>query len=109
MIELIQTDLPEPVEPAISRWGIFVRSATTGFPLTSLPRTTGISAFESAQARDSTISLMQTGAAVLFGISIPTQSFPGTGARIRTDSDLSAIAMFLSKPKIFSTLTPGAG
>ena len=32
MIELMQTLLPEPVAPAISRCGIFARSATTGSP-----------------------------------------------------------------------------
>ena len=29
---LIQTVLPEPVDPAMSRWGIFVRSAISGLP-----------------------------------------------------------------------------
>ena len=32
MIVLIATDLPEPVAPAISRWGILARSAMTGLP-----------------------------------------------------------------------------
>ena len=32
------TDLPDPVVPATSRWGIFARSTTTGRPLMSLPR-----------------------------------------------------------------------
>jgi len=31
------TDLPEPVVPAISKCGIFARSATTGCPAISLP------------------------------------------------------------------------
>ena len=34
---LIQTDLPEPVAPAINRWGIFAISDTTTFPLISFP------------------------------------------------------------------------
>lgn len=29
IIELMKLDLPEPVEPATSRWGIFARFATT--------------------------------------------------------------------------------
>ena len=37
IIELIPTVLPEPVAPAIKRWGIFPKSANQGFPLTSLP------------------------------------------------------------------------
>ena len=34
---LMQTDLPLPVAPAISRCGIFARSPTTASPLTSAP------------------------------------------------------------------------
>jgi hypothetical protein len=34
---LMQTDLPEPVVPAISRCGMRVRSSTIGLPATSLP------------------------------------------------------------------------
>ena len=35
---LIPTDLPEPVVPATSTWGILARSATTGLPTMSLPK-----------------------------------------------------------------------
>ena len=34
---LMQTDLPDPVEPAISIWGIFAMSDTTTFPAMSFP------------------------------------------------------------------------
>ena len=37
IMALIATDLPEPVVPATSRWGIFCRSTTTGLPAMSLP------------------------------------------------------------------------
>ena len=37
MIAFMQTLLPLPVAPAISRWGILPRSATTGTPETPLP------------------------------------------------------------------------
>jgi hypothetical protein len=37
---LMPTDLPEPVVPATSRWGILARSATTGLPAMSLPSET---------------------------------------------------------------------
>ena len=40
-----QTDLPVPVRPAISRWGISARSKTRGWPLTSLPRKSGMRHF----------------------------------------------------------------
>ena len=42
MIVLMQTDLPEPVVPAIRQWGIAARSAMSGSPLASLPRKSGI-------------------------------------------------------------------
>jgi hypothetical protein len=41
MMVLIATDLPDPVAPAIRRWGIFARSAMIGFPSRSRPRVTG--------------------------------------------------------------------
>ena len=37
IIEFTKLDLPEPVDPATSRWGIFARFATTYPPPTSLP------------------------------------------------------------------------
>ena len=42
MIVLMQTDLPEPVVPAIRQWGIAARSVMSGSPLASLPRNSGI-------------------------------------------------------------------
>ena len=38
IIEFTATDLPDPVVPAMSRWGIFARSAMYGMPSMSLPR-----------------------------------------------------------------------
>ncbi len=35
---LIATDLPEPVVPATSTWGILAKSATAGLPEISLPK-----------------------------------------------------------------------
>ena len=37
MKQLMQPLLPEPVVPAMSRWTIFARSASTGLPVMSLP------------------------------------------------------------------------
>ena len=42
MIVLMQTDLPEPVAPAISTWGIFAISAMTGAPEMPLPSATAV-------------------------------------------------------------------
>ena len=44
MSVFMQTDFPEPVEPAISRCGALARSSTTGLLATSLPSTIGIAA-----------------------------------------------------------------
>ena len=41
IIAFRQTDLPVPVLPAISRWGMSARSNTMGVPFTSLPRIQG--------------------------------------------------------------------
>ena len=40
IIELTSTDLPEPVVPAMSTWGIFARSWTMAWPSTSSPMAT---------------------------------------------------------------------
>ena len=37
-IEFTLTDLPVPVEPAMSRWGMVARSLTNDSPCTVLPR-----------------------------------------------------------------------
>ena len=42
MIVLMQTDLPEPVVPAIRQCGIAARSVISGSPLASLPRYSGM-------------------------------------------------------------------
>ncbi len=44
MIVFTQTDFPEPVAPAMSRCGIFARSAMTGLPSRSLPSAIGSAA-----------------------------------------------------------------
>ena len=38
IMPLTATDLPEPVEPATSKWGIFDRSKALAVPLTAFPR-----------------------------------------------------------------------
>ncbi len=40
IMPLTATDLPEPVVPATSRWGILDRFTLTGAPLMSLPSAT---------------------------------------------------------------------
>jgi len=60
MIELTQTDLPEPVAPAMRRCGVWVSSTTWTSPVISLPRTTGTSIFAFLKTSLSTISLNDT-------------------------------------------------
>ena len=49
---LIQTDLPEPVAPAIKRCGIFAISAITGFPAISFPAANASLDFDFINASD---------------------------------------------------------
>ena len=59
--ELIQTDLPCPVAPAIKQCGILAKSWITGLLVTlSTPKTTGISIVDSVQAFDWIISRSKT-------------------------------------------------
>ena len=53
IIEFMQTDLPEPVVPAMRRCGIFAISKYTGSPATSSPRQTVSLLFASVNAGDS--------------------------------------------------------
>ena len=53
---LTPTDLPEPVVPATSRWGILARSETMGLPSTSLPRVRGSAALDLRKPLEARIS-----------------------------------------------------
>ena len=76
----MHTDLPEPVVPAMSRWGIFARSAMTGWPAMSRPSATDSLLLEDWKELDSTSSRIRTVLRLLLGTSIPTAAFPGLGA-----------------------------
>ena len=69
---LMQTDFPEPVEPAISRCGIDLRSATIGLPLISLPTAKVILDLLSRNSCESMTSLICTIVTVSFSTSMPT-------------------------------------
>ena len=58
---------------------------------------------------DSIRSRMMTAVLTELGTSMPTELLPGTGARMLMRSALSAAAMLLLRPVIFSSFTPGAG
>ena len=109
MIVFIQTDFPDPVEPAIIRCGIFARSATTTCPDISLPSANVIGEFLVLNSVDSTKSLNGTVTFLLFGTSIPTADFPGIGASILTSVAASANLMSSASPTILLTFTPSSG
>src|SRR6185503_16469609 len=79
----MQTDFPDPVAPAMSRCGIFARSAMTGRPSRSLPSAIGSAARAFWKSRDSISSRNATISAFGFGTSTPTAPFPGIGATMR--------------------------
>ncbi len=109
MIVLTQTDLPEPVAPAISRCGIFARSAMTGFPSRSLPSAIGSAARADLKSGCSISSRNPTISGVGFGTSTPTAPRPGMGATIRIDGARMARARSFDRLANWRTFTPGAG
>ena len=109
MMELMHTDFPEPVEPAISICGSLLISAYTLSPERSLPKATvsGLRLYFSGTLYSS--SLILTLVLSAFGISIPTTLWPGTGASIRTSLTARAILMFSCSEVIRLILIPGSG
>ena len=109
MIELMHTDLPEPVCPAISTWGIFAMSATMYLPELSLPRPTAI--FEGCRraSAHSNTSRRRTISTLSLGISTPTAALPGIGASMRTDMAARRMAISSESAVMRLTFTPGAG
>ena len=109
IIVFIQTDLPEPVEPAINTCGILAIFAITGLPATSFPNATLNLDFAVLKSSLSITSLKPTISFSLFGTSIPTACFPGIGASILIVSAARFKAISSAKLAILLTLTPSAG
>ena len=109
IIEFIQTDLPEPVAPAIKRWGISSIPDNRIFPSTSLPKVSGISDLIFLNSLESISSLRETASFSLFGTSMPTTVFPGIGASILRSELARAIAILSLNPTILDNFIPGAG
>ncbi len=106
-IELTKLDLPEPVEPATSRCGIFARLHEMYSPSMSLPRAITSGWWSRRVDGSVSTSARRTISRSVFGTSMPTADLPGMGASIRTLSVATAYAMFFCSWVIFSTLTPG--
>ena len=104
----MQTDFPDPVVPAMRRWGIEDRSPTIGLPEIFLPRAMGNFTSLFLKSELLKISLKYTFSLVLFGSSIPTVLLPGIVA-IRADSELVFLAISSDRFIILETLTPAAG
>ena len=108
IIVLIQTDFPDPVVPAINRWGIELRSLVIGSPEILLPKAMGSFISFLLKFLSEIISLKNTFSLVVFGNSIPTVLLPGIVA-ILADSELVFLAISSDKFIIFETFTPAAG
>ena len=108
IIVLTQTDLPEPVVPAINKCGIDVRSAIIGRPEMLLPRAIGSLISFLLKFSDEIISEIITPSLLVFGISIPTVFFPGIIETL-VETELVFRAISSDKFIIFDTFIPGAG
>ncbi|MBA7641621.1 hypothetical protein ES703_49306 [subsurface metagenome] len=108
MILFIQTLLPEPVVPAISKCGIEARSETSASPEEALPKNSGISILCGLPPASSIIFFIRTFSFSLFGTSMPIVCLPGKGATTRTAPTPSARAISFASALIWLTLTPAA-
>ena len=82
--ELVHTDLPEPVVPAMSKWGSFAMLPTMHLPPMSLPTAKDTLEGLSWNSEELSTVRMFTGETSLLGTSMPTMEIlPGMGA-IRT-------------------------
>ena len=107
--ELVHTDLPEPVVPAISRWGIFATSQYTASPEISRPRPTDSIDRCLPNSGVSISSRIDTPLFTELGTSMPTAALPGMGASIRTWVAAKFRAISSDKLVILEIRTPAAG
>ena len=105
---LIATDFPEPVVPAISKWGILARLATIGSPPISLPRAKGSFILASPKSRADRISLKAHISRCSLGNSIPITDLPGTVLTRAESADIDR-AISSDNPITRLAFKPGAG
>ena len=104
--ELVHTDLPEPVVPAMSTWGSLAMLPTMLLPPMSLPTANATGDGWLMNSRDSITSRMRTAVTVRLGTSMPTaEILLGTGA-MRTPLAPSARAMSSCRLVILLSFTP---
>ena len=107
----MHTDLPEPVVPAISIWGILAMLPTMQEPLISLPTAKEDLDLDLANSWESITSRRETMVTARLGTSIPTMEiFPGTAAmrtpeapRLRAMSSAQLVSLFSRTPLSSST------
>ena len=106
--ELVHTDLPEPVVPAMSTWGSLAMSPTISLLPMSRPTAKATGDRCPAKARDSITSRMSTGLTVRLGTSMPTtEILSGMGA-MRTPLAPRARAMSSARLVTLLSFTPWA-
>ncbi len=108
MKALMATDLPDPVEPAISRWGMVFSSAVTMRPLMSLPIESVVRDLLSANSRDSMISRSQMVSRLALGTCTPTVDLPAMRS-ISTLSAFRAREISSFRPVMRESLMPASG
>ncbi len=102
---LMHTLFPEPVAPAMSRWGSLARSQATAWPDTSRPRASASGASARAwNCSDSMTPRRPTTTDSALGTSSPTTALPGTGASMRMGEAASASARSLDSAWMRLTL-----
>ena len=111
MREVVHTDLPEPVVPAMSRWGSLAMLPTMLRLLMSRPTAKDTLEGLSRNSRESITSRMGTGETSLLGTSMPTMEIlSGMGAmrtpvapRARAMSSARLVSLFSRTPWSSST------
>ena len=105
---LTATDLPDPVVPATSRWGMLARSSTTGAPDICLPRAIGSLISGLRKARVSSSSRSTTISRSSLGSSMPSTVRPGMTATRADNADMF-LAMSSESPMMRLALIPASG
>ena len=106
MMLFTHTDLPLPVLPAMSRWGILHRSVTCATPAMSLPRAMPSGEVMRRKLWLSKMLRMETAVFLWLGTSMPTAGLPGMGASMRTPRAARFMAMSSARLVILDSFTP---
>ncbi len=106
--ELRKTLLPVPVDPAMSKCGIWARSETRLRPMRSLPSASVSFDGELTNSADSICSRSAMVWRCALGTSMPTVDFPGMRS-IRMDSAFSARQRSSARPVMRLYLMPASG